>query len=79
MNWIDQKFNLQPFLTLTGWWFTLLLLSELWSICTGYDFRICFFVVDTFIEKNKAKMDWILWKSLTSTGIDSRTNFAYYW
>jgi ABC-type transport system involved in cytochrome c biogenesis permease subunit len=30
----------------------------LWSICTGYDFRICFFVVDTFTnEKNKTKMD----------------------
>jgi ABC-type transport system involved in cytochrome c biogenesis permease subunit len=49
MNWIDPEIaNLQP--VLNSYWLMIhvAVVAELWSICTGYDFRICFFVVDTF-------------------------------
>jgi ABC-type transport system involved in cytochrome c biogenesis permease subunit len=49
MNWIDPEIaNLQP--VLNSYWLMIrcCYCRELWSICTGYDFRICFFVVDTF-------------------------------
>jgi hypothetical protein len=58
MNWIDPEIaNLQPFLLLVDD-SRCCYCRELWSICTGYDFRICFFVVDTFTNrKTRTKMD----------------------
>jgi hypothetical protein len=51
MNWIDPEIaNLQPLLLVDD---SRCCYCRLWSICTGYDFRICFFVVDTFPMKKQ--------------------------